>query len=131
MKRRHLSISCSTPALILTITAQQLGGHRNHPVILMVTTIYHPIQQMYSAGTCEVEGKELYYMGADFLVRKPDLLKVEKPERDDKLQTMNEKIEFLTFHFNYNYYYNAKGEEGSYYSTYMRSHNKSQKKYSF
>ena len=85
MKRRLLSVSCSTPALILTIVAHQLGGHKNHPVILRVTTLHFPIQQMYSVGTCEVEGKELYYMGTDFLVRNPDLLKVEKPERDSKI----------------------------------------------
>ena len=30
-KRRLLSISCSTPALILTITADELGGHKKHP----------------------------------------------------------------------------------------------------
>ena len=41
--------------------------------------------QMYSAGTHEVERKELYYMVTDLLVRKPDLLKVEKPERDGKI----------------------------------------------
>ena len=85
MKSRLLSISCSTPVLILTIMAHQLEGHKIQPVILMVTTFHHPIQQMYSAGTCKVEGKELYYMGTDFLVRKPDLLKVEKPERDGKI----------------------------------------------
>ena len=85
MKRRLLSISCSTPVLISTIMACQQGGHKNHPVILMVTTLHHPIEQTYSAGTLEIEGKELYYMGTDFLVRKPDLLKVEKPERDGKI----------------------------------------------
>ena len=31
------------------------------------------------------QGKELYYMGTDFIVRKQDLLKVEKPERDSKI----------------------------------------------
>ena len=65
--------------------AHQLGGHKNQPVILMVTTLHHLTQQTYSAGTCEVKGKELYYMGTDFLVRKPDLLIVEKPERDGKI----------------------------------------------
>ena len=65
--------------------AHQLGGCKNHPMILMVITPHCPIQQMYSTGICEVEGKELYYMGTDFLVRKPDLLKVEKPERDSKI----------------------------------------------
>ena len=44
-----------------------------------------PIQQTYSAGTHEAEGKELYYMGTDFLVRKLDLLKVEKPGREGKI----------------------------------------------
>ena len=50
---------------------------------------YYPLhrltQQMYSAGMCKVEGKELYYMGTDVLVRKLDLLKVEKPERDSNI----------------------------------------------
>ena len=45
----------------------------------------HLTQQTYSAGMHKVGGKELYYMGTDFLVRKPDLLKVEKPERDGKI----------------------------------------------
>ena len=63
----------------------QLGGHKTHPMILMVTTLHCLIQQMYNAGMRKVEGKELYYMGTDFLVRKPDLLKVEKPERDGKI----------------------------------------------
>ena len=51
----------------------------------MVTTLHCLTQQMYSTGMCEVEGKELYYMGTDFLVRKLDLLKVEKPGRDSKI----------------------------------------------
>ena len=51
----------------------------------MVTTLHHLIQQTYSAGMHKVEERELYYMGTDFLVRKPDLLKVEKPERDGKI----------------------------------------------
>ena len=53
-------------------------------MILTVITLHHPTQQMYVAGTYKVEGKELYYMGTDFLVRKLDQLKVEKPERDGK-----------------------------------------------
>ena len=65
--------------------ADQLGGHKKHPVIPMVTTLHHLTQQMYSAGMHEVEGKELYYMGTDFLVRKLDPLKVEKSERDGKI----------------------------------------------
>ena len=68
-------------------------------MILTVTTLYCPTQQMYRPGTPEVEGKRLYYMGTDFLVRKLDLMKVEKPGRDGKIQTINEKIEFLTFSF--------------------------------
>ena len=61
-------------------------------------------------------------MGTDFLVRKLDLLKVEKPGGMAKLQTTNQKIEFLTFSFlTYNYYYNFKGEEGSYYSKYKKN----------
>ena len=58
---------------------------QKHPVILTVTTPHHPTQQMYNSGMHEVEGKELYYMGTDFLVRKLDQLKVEKPERDGKI----------------------------------------------
>ena len=51
-----------------------------------------PDPAVNSTGMCEVEGKELYYIGTDFLVRKSDLLK-----EMAKLQTTNEKIEFLTF----------------------------------
>ena len=51
----------------------------------MVTTLHCLTQQIYSTGMHEVEGKELYYMGIDFLVRKLDPLKVEKPERDGKI----------------------------------------------
>ena len=65
--------------------AHQLGDHKKHPVILMVTTFHCPTQQTYSAGMCEAEGKELYYMGTDFLVRKLDLLKVEKPGKEGKI----------------------------------------------
>ena len=65
--------------------AHQPGGHKKHPMILIVTTLHCLTQQMYSAGMHEVEGKELYYMGTDILVRKPDLLKVEKPGRDGKI----------------------------------------------
>ena len=54
-------------------------------MILTVTTLECLTQQTYSTGTHKVEGKELYYMGTDFLVRKPDLLKVEKPGRDSKI----------------------------------------------
>ena len=78
----------------------------------MVTTLHHLTQQMYSAGM-HIEGKELYYMGTDFLVRKLDVLKVEKHKEIAKLQKMNEKTEFLTF-LTYSYHYNAKREEGSY-----------------
>ena len=49
---------------------------------------YYPprlIQQMYDTGVCEVEGRELYYMGIGFLVRKPGQPKVERPERDGKI----------------------------------------------
>ena len=59
---------------------------QKHPMILMVTTLHCPTKQMYSAGMHEVERKELYYMGTDFLVRKLDLLKVEKPRRDGKIR---------------------------------------------
>ena len=65
----------------------------------MVTTFHHPTQQVYSTGMHEVEGKELYYMGIDFLVRKLDPLKVKSQKEMAKLQTTNEKIEFLTFSF--------------------------------
>ena len=54
-------------------------------MILMVTTLHHPTQQTYSIGMHKVEGRELYYMGTDFLVGKQDPLKVEKPERDGKI----------------------------------------------
>ena len=40
---------------------------------------------MYSTGTCEIEGKEPYYTGIDFMEKKPDWWKVEKPERDAKI----------------------------------------------
>ena len=39
----------------------------------------------YSTGMHKAEGRELYYMGTGFLVRKPGLLKVERPERDSKI----------------------------------------------
>ena len=54
-------------------------------MILMVTTLLHLIQQMYSAGMHVAEGKELYNMGTDFLVRKLDPLKVGKPGREGKI----------------------------------------------
>ena len=54
-------------------------------MILMATTLHHPIQQMYSAGKCVAEGNKLSYMGTDFLVRKLDPLKVGKPGREDKI----------------------------------------------
>ena len=54
-------------------------------MILTVITLHCQTQQMYSTGTQEVEGKELYYMGTDFMMRKLDLLKVENPERDGKI----------------------------------------------
>ena len=64
--------------------AHPLGGHKPpHD-----SNGYYPPPpdpEMYSTGTHEVEGKELYDMGTDFLVRKPDPLKVEKPERDGKI----------------------------------------------
>ena len=65
--------------------AHQLGGHKKHPMILTVSTLHHLTQQTYSTGMHEVEEKELYYMGTDFLVRKLDPLKVEKSERDVKI----------------------------------------------
>ena len=48
-------------------------------------TLHCLTQQTYSAGTHQVEGKELYYMGTDFLVRNLDPVKVEKPVRDGKI----------------------------------------------
>ena len=51
----------------------------------MVTTLHCLIQQIYSTGTHVAEGNELSYMGTDFLVRKLDLLKVEKLGRDEKI----------------------------------------------
>ena len=59
--------------------------HKRHPMILMAIIPHHPIQQTYSTGMCKAEGKEHYYMGTDFLVRKLDLLKVEKPGRESKI----------------------------------------------
>ena len=59
------------------------GDHKNHLMILMVTTTHCLTQQMYSPGTHVAEVRELYYMGIDFLVRKLDQLKVEKLERED------------------------------------------------
>ena len=92
-------------------------------MIPTVTTIHHLTQQTYSTGTHEVEGKELYYMDTDFLVRKLDLLKVEKPERDNKITDSEcENLVFDIFILIYSNYYNAKGEEGSCYSTHMSLH---------
>ena len=54
-------------------------------MILMATFPHCPTQQMYSTGTHEAEGKEHYYMGTDFLVKKLDPLKVEKPGRESKI----------------------------------------------
>ena len=71
--------------MILIITAHQLGDHKKHPVILMVTTLHYQIQQTCSAGTCVAEANGLYYMSTDFLVRKLDLMKVGKPGREDKI----------------------------------------------
>ena len=51
----------------------------------MVTTLYPLIQQTYSAGMGEVEGRELNYMGTGFLVRKLGPLKVERLGRDGKI----------------------------------------------
>ena len=85
MKRRLLSTNYNTPVLTLTIITHHLRGHKSHPLILTVITLHCQTQQMYSAGMHEVEEKELYYMGTDFMVRKPDLLKVEKPERNSKI----------------------------------------------
>ena len=55
----------------------------------MVTTLHLMSQQTYSAGMCEAEGKELYFMGTDFLVRKLDQLTVGKPRKEGK-STNNE-----------------------------------------
>ena len=65
--------------------AHQLGDHKNHPVILTVTTLHCQIQQKYSAGTHVAEANGLYYIGTDLVVRKLDLLKVGKPGREDKI----------------------------------------------
>ena len=48
----------------------QQGDHKKHPAILMVTTLHHPIQQMYSTGTHVAEGNKLSYMAIEFLGRK-------------------------------------------------------------
>ena len=85
MKRKLLPTNYNTLVLILTIMTHHLRGHKSHPVILMAISLHHKTQQTYSVGIHEVEGKEPYYMAIDFMVRKPDLLKVEKPERDGKI----------------------------------------------
>ena len=85
MKRKLLPTNYNTLVLILTITTHHLRGHKSHPMILTAITLHCQTQQMYSTGMPEVEGKDLYYMGIDFMVRKPDQLKVEKPERDGKI----------------------------------------------
>ena len=54
-------------------------------MILTAITFHFQTQQMSSAGTHEVEGKEPYYTGIDFMEEKPDQQKVEKPERDTKI----------------------------------------------
>ena len=65
--------------------AHQLEGHKNHPVILSVTTLHCLMQQTYSSGMLKVEEREFYYMAISFLGRKPGPLKVERPERDGKI----------------------------------------------
>ena len=62
-----------------------LVDHKKHPMTLTVTIFRHLIQQTYGVGTCVAEGNKFSYMGADFLVRKLDLLKVGKPGREDKI----------------------------------------------
>ena len=71
--------------LILIIMGHQQGDHKKHPMILMVTTLHHPIQLMYSSGMHVAEGNKLSYMVIDILVRKLDQLKVGKPERENKI----------------------------------------------
>ena len=125
MRRKLLPTNHSTLVLILTITISHPGGHKSHPVILTAITLHCQTQQMYSAGTHEVEGKEPYYMGIDFMEKKPDQWKVEKPERDGKITGKGlENWVFDIFISVYNYYYNSKGEEGPYYPTCMCPHNK-------
>ena len=49
---------------------------------------YYPLpwtQQTCSADMCRVEGGEPYYMAIDYVERKPDQWKVERPERDGKI----------------------------------------------
>ena len=77
----------------------QQDDNKKHLPILIVTTLHHLIQLIYSTGTHVAEGNELSCMGIDFLVRKLDQLKVGKPEREDKIQKMNKKVECLTFSF--------------------------------
>ena len=57
--------------------------------MILVTTLLHPTQQSYSAGMHEVEKKRALLHGHNFLVRKLEQLKVEKPERNGKI-TNNE-----------------------------------------
>ena len=85
MKRNLLHTNYNTLVLILIITTPHLRCPKSHPVILTAITLLHQTQQAYSAGTGEVEGKEPYYMGIDFMVRKPGLPKVEKPGRGGKI----------------------------------------------
>ena len=85
MRRKLLPTNYNTLVLILTITISHPGGHKSHPVILMDITLHHQTQQTSSTGMHEVEGKESYYTGIDFMEKKPDWQQVEKPERDGKI----------------------------------------------
>ena len=63
----------------------------------MGITLLPWIQQTCSTGMHGVEGGEPYYMAIDYKDRKPDLQKVERPERNGKIITEDTKIEFLMF----------------------------------
>ena len=59
--------------------------HKSRPMIQMAITLLPQTQQMCSAGMYGVEGGEPYYMATDYMERKPDWQKVERPERDSKI----------------------------------------------
>ena len=63
----------------------QQGDHKKHPRIPIAITPHCQTQQTYSIGMCVAEGKKLFYMGTDFLVRKLGHMKVGKPEREDNI----------------------------------------------
>ena len=77
----QLQYSSSTP----DYTIPHLEGQKSHPVTQMAITPLPLTQQMYSTGTHGVEGGEPYYTAIDYMERKPDQWKVERPERDGQI----------------------------------------------